>query len=125
MRQKYIVLTLVILLAGCSEQKSQEEQIRDIKNLDNMFSKCIQANSFERGDLFCEYTLEDKEFMREIILLAKKRQIDFGKKILFIQQEIDRLSKLSDDDSKKSLADYQRKLQKCYLIHKMISSIKA
>ena len=125
MRQNYIVLSLVILLAGCSEQKSRDELIRDINNLDNKYSKCVQANTFEKGDLFCEYTLEDKEFMGEIILLAKRNQKGFGKKILFIQQEIGRLSMLSDDNSKKLLAEYQRKLKKCYLVHKMISSIKA
>ena len=115
---------LFFLLSGCDRQKSHQEVIEDLNKIRAKYKQCLVSGMIDKRDIFCKYVLDSPEDFDALLKLAITEPQKLGTKVLKLQQDIGELKKstLAEDNGKLQLA--MKELQKCYMILKLLSSIK-
>lgn len=123
MLKRGILLLAVVMLSGCGQQKSHQEFIDDIHRISDRYNECVASKVAKEGDVFCQYVLDAPDDMAKFIKLGIRDPNSLGNIILTLQQEIGELQ-VNIDENRQELESKQLKLRKCYLVLKMLSSIK-
>ncbi|NQY42256.1 MAG: hypothetical protein HRT87_02780 [Legionellales bacterium] len=118
------VLSIFFLLSGCDRQKSHQEVIEDLNKIRTKYEQCLVSGMVDKGDIFCKYVLDSPEDFDKLRKLAITEPQKLGAKVLKLQQDVGELKKSSLVEDKEKLQITMRELQKCYLILKLLSSIK-
>ncbi len=118
------VLLFFFLLYGCDRQKSHQEVIEDLNKIKTRYKKCLISGVAKKGDTFCQNVLDAPEDIDELLRLAITDPQELGDKVLKLQQEIGELKQSSEPKDKTELKLKSIQLKRCYLILKLLSSIK-
>jgi hypothetical protein len=121
---KLCIILGVLLLSGCDRQKSHQEMVEDINKLEESYKSCVSDGFAKKGDIFCKYILEAPEEMYDLLQMGKKDPQSLGGKVLKLQQEIGILKKSVNAEDQKIFKVKKLQLDRCYLVLKLLSSIK-